>query len=77
MNISLLLPVIATIGSVFIVIALIIVRGMERREGLKRVDIDRFNSFVEEMKKENAQMHQDIQTVKEKVEAIDQMMKDI
>lgn len=37
----------------------------------------RFNSFVEEMKRENAEMKKDLQTVKEKVEAIDKMMKDI
>ncbi len=37
----------------------------------------RFNSFAEEMKRENAEMKKDLQTVKEKVEAIDKMMKDI
>ena len=50
---------------------------MEKRERIKSVDVARFNSFAEEMKRENAEMKKDLQTVKAKVEAIDKMMKDI
>ena len=41
------------------------------------VDAATFKSFAEEMKRENTEMKKDLQTIKEKVEAIDKMMKDI
>ena len=50
---------------------------MERREQIKSVDVAKFNTFVEEIKRENAEIRKDLQTVKEKVESIDGMMKDI
>ena len=70
----------AVIGAVgFIVIAAIIlvIRSKEKREKIKSVDVAWFNSFAEDMRRENAEMKKDLQTVKEKVEAIDKMMKDI
>lgn len=75
--ISIIMPVIGAIGSVIIVAILLIVRGMEKREKIKSVDVTKFNNFAEEMKYENAEMKKDLQTVKEKVEAIDKMMSDI
>lgn len=76
-NISIIMPVIGAIGVVIIVAVLLIVRGMEKREKIKSVDVTKFNHFAEEMKRENADIKKDLQTVKEKVEAIDEMMKDI
>lgn len=71
------MPVIGAIGILVIIVVLLIVRGMESRERIKSVDVAKFNSFAEEMKHENAEIRKDLQTVKEKVEAIDGMMKDI
>lgn len=76
-NIEVIMPVIAAIGIVIIVIVVLIIRSMERREQIKSVDVAKFNTFVEEIKRENAEIRKDLQTVKEKVESIDGMMKDI
>lgn len=76
MNISIIMPVIGSIGMIIISIILII-RSMEKRERIKSVDVAKFDSFAEEMRRENAEIKKDLQTVKEKVEVIDKMMKDI
>ena len=76
MNISIFMPVIGSIGMIFISIILII-RSMEKRERIKSVDVAKFDSFAEEMRREIAEIKKDLQTVKEKVEVIDKMMKDI
>lgn len=76
-NISIIMPVIGAIGFVLLIAVLLIIRSMEQREKMKNVDAVKFNSFAEEMKRENAEIKKDLQIVKEKVEAIDGMMKDI
>ena len=77
MNISIIMPVIGTIGSIIIISITLIIRSMEKRERIKSVDVAKFDSFAEEMRRENAEIKKDLQTVKEKVEVIDKMMKDI
>lgn len=72
-----LMPVIGTIGILIIIVVLVIVKGNEKREKIRSIDAAKFNSLAEEMKRENAQIRNDLQTVKEKIEAIDGMMKDI
>ena len=76
MNISIIMPVIGSIGMIIISIILII-RSKEKRERIKSVDVAKFDSFAEEMRREIAEIKKDLQTVKEKVEVIDKMMKDI
>ena len=76
MNISIIMPVIGSIGRIIISIILIIL-SMEKRERIKSVDVAKFDSFAEEMRREIAEIKKDLQTVKEKVEVIDKMMKDI
>ena len=76
MNISIIMPVIGSIGMIIISIILII-RSMDKRERIKSVDVAKFDSFAEEMRREIAEIKKDLQTVKEKVEVIDKMMKDI
>ena len=76
MNISIIMPVIGSIGMIIISIILII-RSMEKRERIKSVDVAKFDSFAEEMRREIAEIKKDLQTVKEKVEVIDKMMKKI
>lgn len=76
-NIAVIMPVIGAIGFIIIVAVILVIRSKEKRERIKSVDAAAFNSFAEEMKRENAEMKKDLQTVKEKVEAIDKMMKDI
>lgn len=76
MNISIIMPIIGSIGMIIISIILII-RSMEKRERIKSVDVAKFDSFAEEMRREIAEIKKDLQTVKEKVEVIDKMMKDI
>lgn len=76
MNISIIMPVIGSIGMIIVSIILII-RSTEKRERTKSVDVAKFDSFAEEMRREIAEIKKDLQTVKEKVEVIDKMMKDI
>ena len=76
MNISIIMPVIGSFGMIIISIILIIL-SMEKRERIKSVDVAKFDSFAEEMRREIAEIKKDLQTVKEKVEVIDKMMKDI
>lgn len=76
-NISIIMPVIGAIGFILLIAVLLIIRSMEQREKMKSVDAVKFNSFAEEMKRENAEIKKDLQIVKEKVGAIDEMMKDI
>lgn len=76
-NISVIMPIIGAIGFILLIAILLIIRGAEKREKIKSVDAAKFNSFAEEIKRENAEIKKDLQTVKEKVEAIDEMMKDI
>ena len=77
MNICIIMPVIGIIGSSIIISIILIIRSMEKRERIKSVDVAKFDSFAEEMRRENAEIKKDLQTVKEKVEVIDKMMKDI
>ena len=77
MNISIIMPVIGTIGIIIIISIILIIRSMEKRERIKSVDVAKFDSFAEEMRREIAEIKKDLQTVKEKVEVIDKMMKDI
>ena len=77
MNISIIMHVIGTIGIVILVSIILIIRSMEKRERIKSVDVAKFDSFAEDMRRENAEIKKDLQTVKEKVEVIDKMMKDI
>lgn len=76
-NISIIMPAIGAIGFILLIAILLIIKGEEKREKIKSVDAAKFNSFAEEIKRENAEIKKDLHTVKEKVEAIDGMMKDI
>ena len=76
-NIAIIIPVIGAFGFLIIVAIILVIWSMEKREKVKRIDVAKFNSFAEEMKRENAEMKKDVHTIKEKVEAIDKMMKDI
>ena len=55
MNISIIMPVIGSIGMIIISIILII-RSMEKRERIKSVDVAKFDSFAEEMRREIAEI---------------------
>lgn len=72
-----ILPVIGAIGFIIIVALLIFMAGMVKKERIKSLDAAKFNSFAEEMKQVSEEMKKDLQMIKEKVEAIDVMMKDI
>lgn len=76
-DISIIMPAIGAVGFIVILAVFLIVRGMEKRERIKSVDVTKFNHFAEEVKRENAEIKKDLQAVKEKVESIDEMMKDV
>lgn len=56
MNISIIIPVIGTIGIVILVSIILIIRSMEKRERIKSVDVAKFDSFAEDMRRENAEI---------------------
>ena len=76
-NIAIIMPVIGAAGFIMILTVILVTRSMIKRERIRSVDTAQFISFAEQMKRENAGMKKDMQTIKEKVEAINSMMKDI
>lgn len=71
------MPVIAAVGAITIIVVYLIVKGGERKAQYIGYDQEKLGRFIEEIKRENAEIKKDLQTVKTKVEAIDGMMKDI
>jgi len=71
------MPVIGAVGAIVIVVVLLIMRGMERKAQYSGLDLEKFNRFVEDIRRENAEIRKDLQTVRAKVEAIDKMMEEI
>ncbi len=71
------MPLIAAIGAVVIVVVFLVMRGMERKAQYSGLDLEKFNRFVEDIQRENAEIRKDLQTVRAKVEAIDKMMEEI
>lgn len=71
------MPVIGAVGAVVIIAVFLIVRGMERKARYSGLDQEKFNCFAEEIRRENAEIRKELQTVRTKVEAIDRMMEEI
>lgn len=55
----------------------LIVKGAEKKAQYSSLDQEKFNHFVEEIRRENAEIRKDLQTVRAKVESIDKMMEEI
>lgn len=72
-----IMPVIGAVGAIVIIAVFLIVRGMERKAQYTGLDQEKFNRFVEEIRRENAEIRKELQTVRTKVEAIDRMMEEI
>lgn len=81
MNNILIMPALAAVGTIFIIALIITIiittRSREKIARMKSLDAENFNRFAEEIKRENAEIKKDLHTIKEKVAAIDGMMKDI
>ena len=71
------MPVIGIICLTLIISILLIIKSKEKQTLINGIDTAQFNSLAEELKRENAEIKKDLQTVKEKVAAIDEMMKEI
>lgn len=76
-EISVLMPVIAAIGTLSIVGIAVVVQGMEKRERIKSVNVEKLNEFLEMMRHENIEIRKSLQEVEKKVEEITKMMKEI
>lgn len=72
-----IMPVIGIICLTLIISILLIIKSKEKQTLINGIDTAQFNSLAEELKRENAEIKKDLQTVKEKVAAIDEMMKEI
>lgn len=77
-----MIALMSTISLIFLIVILVlirnlIVRRMEKGGRIRRVDAVEWNRFVEEIKRENAEMKKDLQIIKEKAESIDKMMREI
>lgn len=78
MNIlAILMPLTAAIGAVIVVIVLICCVTMIKKEQSRNASYDQFIGFLEGIRQENEQMQKDIQIIREKVESMDKLMKDI
>ena len=76
-NIAVIMPAAAAIGVTIILIVILIIRGMNKRAGMESINAADFSRFAEIINRENAEIRKDLEVIKEKVEAIDKMMKDI
>ncbi|MDE7028488.1 MAG: hypothetical protein K2P63_00735 [Lachnospiraceae bacterium] len=72
-----MMPITLVIGFFILAAVYLITKCVKERTQINSIDQTKFNTFVEEIKRENAQIRKDLQTVKTKVEAIDGMMKEI
>ena len=72
-----IMPIIGIICLTLIISILLIIKSKEKQTLINGIDTAQFNSLAEELKRENAEIKKDLQTVKEKVAAIDEMMKEI
>ena len=54
-----------------------VIRGMVKAARISNEQAGRLQCLAEEMRHQNAEMKKDLQAVKEKVEEIDKMMKDV
>lgn len=72
-----LMPIIAAIGIIVILCIWMLGRMLIKREQEKGISARQFREFAEEIKNQNAAIQKDLLTMKEKVESIDKMMKDI
>lgn len=72
-----IMPVIGAVGAIVIIVVYLIVKGMERKVQYSCLDQEKFNHFVEEIRRENAEIRKNLQTVRTKVESIDKMMEEI
>lgn len=72
-----IMPVLAAAGAIVIIVVYLIVRGGERKAQYSGLEQEKLNRFIEDIRRENAEIKKDLQTVKAKVEAIDGMMKEI
>ena len=66
-----IMPVIGIICLTLIISILLIIKSKEKQTLINGIDTAQFNSLAEELKRENAEIK------KEKVAAIDEMMKEI
>lgn len=75
--INFIMPVIAAVGLIVIIVVLLIVKSIVQKEQIKSNNTQKMDSLAEELLKENAEMKKDLKVIKEKVEAIDKMMREI
>lgn len=76
-NIAFVMPVFLATGSTIIIVVLLIIKGIIQKEQIKNINTEKMDSLIGEIKQENADIKKDLQVIKEKVEAIDKMMRDI
>ena len=72
-----IMPVIGAVGAIVIIAVYLIVKGAEKKAQYSSLDQEKLNHFVEEIRRENAEIRKDLQTVRAKVESIDKMMEEI
>lgn len=77
MNIGFVMPVIAAIGSILIVIVLLAGRNAVEREQIKSIDVEKFNRIADDLLQQNTEIKRELKSIREKVDSIDKMMKDI
>lgn len=75
--ISIIMPTIAAVGCVAVIIVIIVSRYSLKKTRLTSVDLEKFNSLANQIIKESSETKKDIQEIKQKIDIIEKIMKDI
>lgn len=75
--IAVIMPVIAAVGCVAIIIVVILAINAKKRDQIKSIDKSQINQLAEQLIKDNSEIKRDISEMKEKIESMEKMMRDI
>lgn len=75
--ITYIMPAIAAIGCIIIVIVIILSNNATKREKLKANNVKSTNELFQQLMIENSEIKENIKEMKEKVDSMEKMMKDI
>ncbi len=71
------MPIITVIGFFIILAIFLIMKSMEKRAKISGIDDEKFNSLAGDIARSNAEIKEELLIIREKVESIVKMMKDI
>lgn len=76
-NLSIIMPVLAAVGTMVIIIVLIVVHGKNRQIQNLAISQKSFEQLANELNADNAILKSELATIKETLNSINKMMKEI